>query len=655
MSIIQATKSILALSISNLIRIASNYDVISFDIFDTLVYRIVADPLEIFDLVEVKYKDSTGKDLEFKRKRIDAEAAARKINGRKDVTLEEIYSHIHDVPDEDMEILKELELDVENKSIVPNPSIIEFYNVCKEMGKKVLLTSDMYLPYEFLVSILNRVGVIGYDNFYLSNVTGKTKVSGEVFAEIANDYKTKKILHIGDKLQADYIQPRRVGIDAFLVKSYKVDMKYKNIKYLKSLDIEKKNDYEKLIEFISATEPSSYDEYERIGFEIIGPILYGFSSWLENCRNEAEIEKLFFLAREGELLEKAYMIVTGNEGGDCSYLRVSRMATSIPCLGMVNTLDELIKRVYLPRAGTVEDLLESCGLDKEYIKDIILQSELLDENKPAIELSLHEKERVFENSKPYIVKQAKEQRKLIDGYMKQEKFFGKCGIVDIGWKGTMQNNLEDLYPENEIYGFYIGLRRDQAATRNQAKNRKGFLFGEEESVTETQRKISATISVFENFFLSTDGSTLRYGMSDGVYFPVLNQPEQEGKSISIIKKTQEAALYFVKEYSKSSFSGCVNISSSNSFAAYEKFAVRPTMNTVKLMRPFIVYNTDVSSLVSTHSLAYYLVHPKKLYKDFLNNTCKVLFLKSIFKLPLPYYEIWKKLHSFDRNPINPIN
>ena len=429
-------------------------------------------------------------------------------------------------------------------------------------------------------------------------------------------------------------------------------MRYFNSNYLKRLRGKDRNRYMKLTRFISRTMPPDYDDYQRIGYEIIGPVLYGFAKWLESSRKKDGIEKLFFLAREGELLRKAYIIAAKGGGAETSYLRVSRMATSIPCLDRVNTPDELIKRVYLPRAGTMTDLLESCGLDEDTISEIARQA-AVDTAAPAIGLPDGEKEKIYLAAKPYIDRQAKEQTELVNGYMKQQSFCGRCGIVDIGWKGTMQNNLEDLFPQVDMHGYYMGLRRDKAAVRNSAPNRHGFLFGDSEKVTETQRKMSSTLSVFENFFLSCDGSTLKYALENGVYVPVLNAPEHNERCAKIIRRVQRAALAFVKECADSPF-GSSPLNADDCFAAYEKFAVTPSNKTVSLLRPFVVYNTETSYLVSEHSLLYYMVHPKAFYKDFLNNTCKVIFLKSVFLLPLPYYSLWKLLHSFDRTPINPI-
>ena len=70
--------------------IALNYDVISFDIFDTLLFRLVCNPYDVFLLMESKYNFKN-----FSALRIKAESNARgekNHNKKKEVSLQEIYT-----------------------------------------------------------------------------------------------------------------------------------------------------------------------------------------------------------------------------------------------------------------------------------------------------------------------------------------------------------------------------------------------------------------------------------------------------------------------------------------------------------------------------------------------------------------------------------
>ena len=73
------------LSTAKLIDIVKEYDIVSFDIFDTLIKRDVYKEYDVFDLVEKKYNSTYGDNiLNFKDIRIEAEKNARKISDKEE-------------------------------------------------------------------------------------------------------------------------------------------------------------------------------------------------------------------------------------------------------------------------------------------------------------------------------------------------------------------------------------------------------------------------------------------------------------------------------------------------------------------------------------------------------------------------------------------
>jgi len=53
-------------------------------------------------------------------------------------------------------------------------------------------------------------------------------------------------------------------------------------------------------------------------------------------------------------------------------------------------------------------------------------------------------------------------------------------------------------------------------------------------------------------------------------------------------------------------------------------------------------------MVAEKNLLYYTVNPQKFIDEFLNNGSKSIFLRSIFKLPLPYANIIDFIRKFDK-------
>jgi len=136
--------------------------VVSFDIFDTALIRKVLKPTDIFQVVA----DEIGIEG-FKNARIAAEKNARKLQpGREDIAYSDIYSLIS------KEIDPQKELDVEERYLTVNKECYELYkSVPSEC--KVIFTSDMYLPHEFVSKILHKYGYY-YHELYISGSVGKS-------------------------------------------------------------------------------------------------------------------------------------------------------------------------------------------------------------------------------------------------------------------------------------------------------------------------------------------------------------------------------------------------------------------------------------------------------------------------------------------------
>ena len=87
----------------------SSASVISFDIFDTLVERLVDRPEDVFALLQMQYENHFGKSLPVATMRQVAEKRARRKTEKQEVTLDEIYDNM-DVSSEERNWLKSQEV-----------------------------------------------------------------------------------------------------------------------------------------------------------------------------------------------------------------------------------------------------------------------------------------------------------------------------------------------------------------------------------------------------------------------------------------------------------------------------------------------------------------------------------------------------------------
>lgn len=207
--------------------VSKDIQIVSFDIFDTLVYRPFWNPTDLFFLLGQYVEKLIGSSdfLDFQTLRTEAEKKAREINkihkpAREDITLDEIYSVLANELDatfEQVEKIKQKEIELEIQYCHPRTYAKELFDLAIATGKRVIITSDMYLPKDIVEKILANCGYTSYEFLFLSNEIGLTKATGRLFTYIAKKMHVtpKQILHIGDNQQSDVQMAKKMGLQAF--------------------------------------------------------------------------------------------------------------------------------------------------------------------------------------------------------------------------------------------------------------------------------------------------------------------------------------------------------------------------------------------------------------------------------------------------------
>ena len=191
-----------------------DYDVVSFDIFDTLVERALSVPQMVFHLAGERVLGSD-KAKKFRIARVDAERRARALSPSAEVSLADIYDSLVGY-DGSRNRLMEAELAVELECCKAKSSGLELFASAKRLGKRVVLVSDMYLSKDFLTSLLHNCGVDGFDNLYVSTEFGCSKRSGLLFERMlqCEAISADMVIHLGDDFVADVKGARMYGIDS---------------------------------------------------------------------------------------------------------------------------------------------------------------------------------------------------------------------------------------------------------------------------------------------------------------------------------------------------------------------------------------------------------------------------------------------------------
>ena len=619
------------MNIQKIQKIIDSKRVISFDIFDTLIRRMVKKPHDIFELVEKKY-NYLNRDKEisnFRNNRILSEKECRIKSNNEEITLDDIYSNLEKVYDQkQLDVLKELEKKIEVDLCKSNIKIKEIYNYCIENNKKIIITSDMYLDENTIKKILKN-NEINYEKLYLSSSILKTKNSGSIYEYICKDLKIKKneIVHIGDSKKSDFISARKNGIKAILwINEDNINNKLNN-----NLSENILNCYLNNKEILNEN-----SLFYKIGYNLFGPLLLCFSKWLYNELEENDIPKVYFLARDGYIMKKAFDVINKNK--ESKYFYASRRSIIVPSLKEYSSYKEIFSSMHISNKTKIRILLKKVGLD-DIIDDFDFKKKYNIDINDEIEFNeIYKNEKyikLFNDLYPQIIENSKEEYRSFITYKDKNDFCGKLAIVDIGWFGNMQHAIEKLDLDIDIYGYYMGV--EPRKNYQKIQKMKGFIF-------ETNKNYEYFLyehnfnSIFEMLFLGQHGSVKRFNSKDINEVEFYDYEYENSLEKNNIICLQEAAIDFVNNFYESGLYEYLIDDLSCSFLRLAEIFINPTKEIAEVFGNMKFFDDEDKFVAKPDKLIKYL-NIKKLINDYKHCTWRVGFLKRVFKLKLPYYKI----------------
>lgn len=602
------------------------HEIVSFDVFDTLIARCVGKPHEVFTLMERELCLKYGNKIRgFANKRMAAAKKAAAMSKYGEITLEEIYDFMKlNNKQEIIDYEKMVEIEVS----APNDEMFDLYLECCRMGKRIMICSDMYLNKATIEEILVKNGYTGYEKLYLSSDRKKRKSDGGLYFEMVRDLQInpKSIFHIGDNFESDYIQAVRCGVDAFY---YTPPKRIKNIGYPFNI----------LYGDMTIKFQKKY-YWQQIGKYSLGNFLYGYVSWLVHEMQKQNYDRIFFLSRDGYMMLKAIEMLNIKDLVSKSvYLYVSRRSLIIPILHLYNGYEARCKTMSWIKHFDIKYFLENFGLDYEHygcqIKHLV-----------ADETKIYERSELFSNRKLLDIYNALEgviednsrrEYRLLVRYLKQNAFTGKVAVVDAGWFGHLQNALETVNKSADlgadIDGYYIGIKKNCQYFRQQKMH--GYLyFGKEQM--QNQKHENLTTMVVEAFHSRDEGSVKCYEEKSGNVVPVLKTNNLNDEGHKVLYLVQEAAVTRVKYLAQMQDIRIANFDSNVYFYGFYRLCIKPNLYDAWKLGRFIEEN-------QLHGMIYYLFHPNCLKKDTQKMNWKLGQLKRVLKIKMNYMKFYELL------------
>lgn len=597
--------------IRNLIKKSENYDIVSFDVFDTLLTRVCEDFLYVLKLVDEKLRADGIIIDNFIRKRIDAQSVA---SARGLYKLHDIYMIMSDffcLLESDCLQAEDYEVEVEVQICFPIHPMMNILKTLKKKGKTLICISDMHLSRDQMYRIFKSYGLSRFFNkedMFISCDYGVTKGKGRLFKEVRKNFENGvRILHIGDQWIADYISAKSVhGYDAIKINRIVGNGFYK---------------------FTAARE--YFDEISKWAYGNVGPVMYGFCKWIKKVADEQGIEDILFLTREGAFFYQIYSIVN-NDDKRAKVMYSSRR--SIADCSSDLSWKEFVRMIMISGKNICDVLRRFNFCDSEI--DKIMEDNLWNKNDKVECLAGFES--FLNKYRNKIDLCSKKNRSIFIKYFDSLIQGKNVAIVDIGWAGTSQNLLQKVVNESgknyNIIGLYFGVLNEQ----EKDNKKKGYITDMNNRAY--NHSLANAGFLLENIFLPNIGQTIGYDNYDEIVIPVMD--DFLIMNNDIVKTIQRRIIEFIKNYKQKE--EIVNLDENDSIQKMFHFLNYPTRHAaIKLGNIKWTDNGEIRYVAQPEMGGLrYVLDPKKMLLDLKACGWKSGFLRRTFVIPFDYFKVY---------------
>ena len=468
-------------------------DVVSTDIFDTLVWRRTLNPIDVFVelgerlaargmLARALAPDAFGR----LRRLAEERARADRKRDRKEaeVRLGEIYEALPEwvFDDRPREDALDEEIELEREIIVPDLDVVELLAHAVERGKTIVAISDIYFSADQIRRLLDqpRLDALPFRKIFTSSDHREGK-TGRLFdiAIAALGCEPVQMVHIGDNAAADVEPAVERGIrTVYLEKRSKPfervlhrEAMFGRPAIAKSATGPHSPELGAGVDFgltalRAKTEhreeglemPSALRPHWRFGATVLGPALAGFGEWVHREARAAGAERVHCLMREGEYLTR---FVDGAAGAvedpvTAQKLWLSRYVSTRAAIGGA-TEEELERLMFGPTPPTVgeycrrleiglSEMPALSGYADTVLYDPIIRRQVLD----AILEDDALRSRVVEESRRL-------RERVVESLLEAAPGDGPIVLVDIGWGATIQQRLSEALAHAGVDRRLLGL------------------------------------------------------------------------------------------------------------------------------------------------------------------------------------------------------
>lgn len=457
------------------------------------------------------------------------------------------------IPDNIVQNLYDYELDMEKKHVYFDPTIVS--EISKYSYEKIAYLSDFYTDHVFIDEVLKAARcTIQFDYKYVSCEYKINKRSGNLYKKIEDDLKVlpSEHLHVGDNVYSDIKVAERLGINTVL---YQPQEEHR-------IRQKKENNYRKLekntIDFMNKKidDYSNKNSYSKQRGYITGcksaVFFINYVMWvIEQC-TKAKIDTIYYFTREGEFFKQIHDVIYEKNPYNiilpkAELLEVSRVGTFCASLREV-TLHEMFRIWNQYSIQSLGAFFKSNNIKREVVTgflekynldfDEILIYPWQDERVQKLFID-QEFIRTFQN-------EIDDKKRKLLAYTATKGLFQNdkrtFAIVDIGWRGTIQDNICYIFNDSFIVGYYLGLipfLNEQPANSVKA----GYL-----NLSGNAEHLLRNVTPIEMLCNSPNGSVTDYYAGQAVR---KNEKEEDEIYYSYTKYVQQGVLDMIAVYCES--------------------------------------------------------------------------------------------------------
>lgn len=451
-----------------------------------------------------------------------------------------------------VEVFLEIELSVEVAAQDVDLAMVE---VLRSLGCPVVVVSDYHFTQPLFTEMLRRKGleslIVGPperqelagasldESVFVSGSVGLSKASGRLYGHVQEALEgsgrwpsSSSVVMVGDNNTSDVVNAKAAGLHAVrVVRVATADAPSTTLPDRGRRQVQR----------VATERAAPLVERHRIrkalGADTEGPTpfiemaatLFAFTRLLaQECIEEESTPS--FLAREGLILKELFdhfvatSPISSGRVPCSSYLVVSRRST---VLAGLRGLEEENFQTLLSKypAMTMLDLLGSLGLEPSMIQGASVET-VFD---APVDLAVLRAHRGFANA--YEVERLA-QHELLEEYVSSitGRDDGPLHVVDVGWKGTIQDHLQAALPHRTLRGSYLGIvEPDGSSGVVDGATKRGHLFDSRTSASRSYRILRHFKSLYEFLLTAEHGSAARYEQQDGetTIEPVLDDQPAE--------------------------------------------------------------------------------------------------------------------------------